>query len=349
MPNPEVLHELIGKVLGNFAGAMSAILMRIGEEQGLFKALAEGPATSAELAKRTDLAERYVREWLSAMAASGYINYAPESQVFSMTEEQVAVFAIEGTPAYMPSFSDMLVALVHDYPKISAEFKTGKGVAWGDHHQCLFRGTERFFRPGYAAFLVEQWIPALDGVKTKLEKGAKVADIGCGRGSSTLIMAKAFPNSTFVGYDFHPPSIELARAHAKEEGLSNATFEVAAAKTFDGGPFDLVTIFDALHDMGDPAGAAAHVKSQMKPDGTWMVVEPLAGDRLEENFHPLGQLFYSASTLVCTPASLAQEVGLALGAQAGQARLTKVLNDGGFSKVRRAAETPTNMILEARI
>ena len=283
------------------------------------------------------------------MTASAYVSYAPSDQRFSLSETQAIVFAQEGTPAYMPAFVDTLISLYYDYPKISHAFTTGEGVPWGDHHSCLFCGTERFFRPGYAAFLVGEWLPALDGVKAKLEAGARVADIGCGHGASTIIMAQAFPKSTFTGFDFHAPSVEKARAHAKEAGVSNATFEVAAAKSFAGGPYDLVTIFDALHDMGDPAGAARHIKSQMKSDGTWMVVEPLAGDRLEDNLNPIGQLFYGASTLVCTPASLAQEVGLALGAQAGQARLTKVLNEGGFTKVRRAAETPTNMVLEARI
>ena len=348
MPNPDAMHQLIGKVLTDYAGAASVLLVKIGEERGLFRALAQGPSTSAELAKRAGLTERYVREWASAMAASGYIGYAPADQRFSMSEEQAVVFAQEGTPAYMPPFTDALISMYHDYPKISAAFESGKGVPWSDHSPCLFCGTERFFRPGYAAYLVAEWLPALDGVTAKLESGANVADIGCGHGSSTLIMAKAFPKSTFVGYDFHPPSIETARAHAKEQGITNATFEVAAAKTFGGGPFDLVTIFDALHDMGDPVGAAKHVKSQLKPGGTWMVVEPMAGDKLEDNFHPLGQLFYGASTLVCTPASMAQEVGLALGAQAGQARLTQVLSEGGFTKVRRAAETTSNIVLEAR-
>lgn len=346
--NQERLDALMGKVMGDFAGAMSAVLVRIGEETGLFKALAQGPATSAELAARAGCAERYVREWLAAMASAQYVTYEAAAQRFSMTPEQRAVFAEEGTPLYLVPFTDILMAVVHDEPKVSAAFKSGAGIPWGDHHRCLFCGTERFFRPGYAAFLIEQWLPALDGVVEKLKAGAKVADIGCGHGSSTVLMAKAFPASQFTGFDFHAPSIETARARAHEAGLANARFEVAAAKAFPGTNYDLVTIFDALHDMGDPVGAAKHVKSTLKDDGTWMVVEPLAADKLEDNLHTLGQLFYGASTCVCTPASLAQEVGLALGAQAGEARLTQVMKDGGFTRVRRAAETPTNMVLEVR-
>ncbi len=349
MADRKKVEQLIGKVMGDFAGGISAILVRVGEQTGLFKALATAPATAAELAKRTNTTERYVREWLCAMAAAGYVTYDAAKQHFSLTPEQAVIFAEEGTPAYMPAFTDTFVAMVHDEPKVTAAFKSGAGVPWGDRHHCLFCGTERFFRPAYAAHLVGQWLPALDGVTDKLKRGAKVADIGCGHGASTLLMAEAFPNSNFVGFDFHPPSVEAARAHAKEAGLSNARFEVAAAKNFPGKDYDLVAIFDALHDMGDPIGAARHVRETLKPDGTWMVVEPLAGDRLEDNLHVMGQLFYGASTLICTPASLAQEVGLALGAQAGEARLTQVLKEGGFTKVRRVAETQANMVLEARL
>ena len=348
MVDQEKLNQLMNKVMGDFAGAMSAVLVRVGEQTGLFKALAQGAASSAQLAQRSGKAERYVREWLAAMAASGYVTYHPEGKAFSLNPEQAAIFAEEGTPYYLPPFTEVLMAAVHDEPKVTEAFSSGKGIPWGDHHVCLFCGTERFFRPGYAAFLVEQWLPALDGVVEKLKAGAKVADIGCGHGSSTVLMAKAFPKSTFFGFDFHAPSIETARKRAKEAGVANVSFEVAAAKSFPGSGYDLATIFDALHDMGDPVGAARHVKAALKPDGTWMVVEPLAGDKLEDNLHTLGQIFYGASTCICTPASLSQEVGLALGAQAGEARLSAVIKDGGFAHVRRAAETPTNMVLEAR-
>jgi len=341
------LDQLLGKVMGDFAGGVNMMLVRIGEQTGLFRALAEGTATSGELAKRSGTAERYVREWLSAMAAAGYVTYNGDGR-FSMAPEQVAVFAVEDTPAYMPAFTDTFVSMVHDEPKVTNAFRSGKGIPWGDRHQCLFCGTERFFRPGYAAFLVDQWLPALEGVVEKLKAGAKVADIGCGHGSSTILMAKAFPKSNFTGFDFHPSSVEAARAHAKEAGINNATFEVAAAKSYPGRDYDLVAIFDALHDMGDPVGAARHVCATLRPGGTFMVVEPLAGDRLEDNLHTLGALFYGASTMICTPASLAQEVGLALGAQAGEAKLAGVLKEGGFKQVRRAAQTLTNLVLEAR-
>ena len=349
VPDQAKVEQLVGKVMGDFAGAVGALLVRIGEQNGLFKSLAEGPATSDGLAKRSGTAERYVREWLSAMAAAGYVTYDPARKEFSLTPEQAVVFAYEGSPAYMPPFGDNLVAMVHDEPKITAAFKTGKGVPWGEHHQCLFSGTERFFRPVYAAHLLENWLPALDGMVDKLKRGANVADIGCGYGSSTILMAKAFPNSRFHGFDFHGPSIEKARERAREAGVTNASFEVAAAKTFPGTDYDLVAIFDALHDMGDPVGAARHVRTTLKPDGVWMVVEPLAGDKLEDNLNLLGALFYGGSTLVCTPASLSQEVGLALGAQAGEARLSAVLKEGGFSRVRRATQSEANMVLEARL
>jgi ubiquinone/menaquinone biosynthesis C-methylase UbiE len=342
------LQALTGKVIGDFAGAVSALLVRVGEQNGLFKAVAAGPGTSADIAKRAGCAERYVREWLSGMAAATYITYDPATQRFSLTPEQAAVFAAEGEPTYLPGFIDCLVSLSHDEPKITAAFKTGEGIGWSEHHHCLFSGTERFFRPGYVAFLLNQWLPALDGVTDKLKAGGKVADIGCGHGASTILMAQAFLESDFTGFDFHAPSVETARARAAAAGVTNVRFEVARAQAFPGTGYDLVTVFDALHDMGDPAGAARHVKGALKPDGTWMVVEPMADDKLEDNLHVLGQLFYGASTMVCTPASLSQEVGLALGAQAGEARLSQIIKQGGFTRVRRAAETPTNMVLEAR-
>lgn len=344
------LDELQEKVVTDVAGAMGLIMAYMGDRLNLYSALAEiGPATSAALAKSTGLAERYVHEWLSANAAGGYIEHDAASAKFSMTPEQVVTFASEGHPNCMQGFFQAVVSTYIDEPKVTEVFRSGKGLPWSDHNGCLFCGTERFFRPMYAASLVDAWIPALDGVRDKLASGAKVADIGCGHGSSTIIMAKAFPKSSFYGFDFHEPSIEHARSRAKDAGVESSTlFEVVTAKEFPGSGYDLVTIFDALHDMGDPVGAAAHVCNSLAAGGTFMVVEPLAGDTLDENRHPLGQIYYSFSTMICTPASKAQEVGLALGAQAGQKRLTEVLNKAGFTKVRRAAETPTNMVLEAR-
>ena len=249
----------------------------------------------------------------------------------------------------MQGFFQAVISAYMDEPKATGAFRSGSGLPWADHSPCLFCGTERFFRPMYAASLVDSWIPALDGVREKLERGGKVGDIGCGHGSSSIIMAQAFPNSTFYGFDFHEPSIEHARERARSAGVArNTIFEVVTAKEYPGKDYDLVTVFDALHDMGDPVGASAHILDSLAPDGTFMLVEPAAGDSLEENIHPLGQIYYAFSTLVCVPASTAQEVGRALGAQAGQKRLTEVLNEGGFSQVRRATETPTNMVLEAR-
>ncbi len=340
--------ELMGKVMGDFAGAFSALLVRIGEQNGLFKALAQGPADSVALAARAGAAERYVREWLAAMAAAGYVAYEPASKQFSLTSAQTDLFATEGAAFYLPPFADLLLGVYNDEPKITAAFKTGEGIPWGERHVCVFCGMERCSRTTTASFLVEQWLPELDGVAERLEAGAKVADIGCGRGGAVMAMARRFPNSEIHGFDLHEASVAHATQAAREAGLANAHFAVAAAKAFPGGDFDLITIIDALHDMGDPVGAARHVRQALKPGGTWMVVEPDAQDRLEGNLNMRGQLAYAASTCICTPASLSQEVGLALGAQAGPARLTEVLNQGGFSRVRRVAEMSNQMVLEAR-
>jgi 2-polyprenyl-3-methyl-5-hydroxy-6-metoxy-1,4-benzoquinol methylase len=344
------LNDFMGKVLGDLGGASTVAMVRIGDDLGLYKALhAAGPQTSAALAKRLGLAERYLREWLSQQAASGYLTYDPVAATFALPAEQAMVFAIEDSPVYMMGGFDVMKALLDNQSKVQAPFKSGGGVAWGDQAGCMFCAVARFFRPGYHNNLVTQWLPALDGVVAKLERGAKVADIGCGHGWSTVLMAKAFPNSQFVGYDFHAGSIDDARAHAHAHGVGgNARFEVAVAKQIPDKGFDLVTCFDCLHDMGDPAGAAAHVRSLLKPDGTWMVVEPMAGDRLEDNLNPVGRLYYAASTMICVPTSLSQEVGAALGAQAGETRLREVIGGAGFRSVRRATETPFNMILEAR-
>ena len=344
------LEDLQGKVIGDVAGSLGLLMAYLGDRLDLYSALAElGAATSAQLADSTGLEERYVREWLSSNAAAGYVNYAPQDATFSMTPEQTVVFATEGHPACMQGFFQAVVSNYLDEPKVRDVFRSGDGLPWSAHNTCLFCSTERFFRPMYAANLIESWIPALEGVREKLERGAKVADVGCGHGSSTIIMAQAFPNSTFHGFDFHAPSVEHARDRARNAGVAaNTIFEVANAKGYPGADYDLVTIFDALHDMGDPVGACSHIGKSLSADGTLMLVEPAAGDSLEENLHPLGQIYYAFSTMICTPASRAQEVGLALGAQAGQKRLTEVLNEGGFSRVKRATETPTNIVLEAK-
>jgi SAM-dependent methyltransferase len=344
------LNKFVGQMLGDLGGASSIAMVRIGDALGLYKALhTDGPMTCATLASRTKVNERYLREWLSHQAASGYLTYDPAAATFTLPPEQAMVFAIEDSPVYMMGGFDVMAAMLDNQPKVQAAFKTGGGVARGDQAGCLFCAVARFFRPGYHNNLIPQWLPALDGVVARLERGAKVADVGCGHGWSTVLMAKAFPKSQFIGYDFHPGSIEDAKAHAAEHGVSgNTKFEVAKAKEVPGGDFDLVTCFDCLHDMGDPAGAAAHIRTMLKSDGTWMVVEPMAGDRLEDNINPVGRLYYAGSTMVCVPTSLSQEVGAALGAQAGEAKLREVIGGAGFSSVRRATETPFNMILEAR-
>ena len=344
------VQELVGKVVGDAGAAMTAALVHVGDQLGLWKGLAHGPQTPAELAKRTGTAERYVREWLPAMAAAGYATWDAKAQRFSLTPEQALAFAEEGSPAAMAGLFELITAMFRAQPKIQAAFKSGKGVGWHEHDACLFRGTERFFRPGYAANLISSWLPALEGVLAKLERGVSVADVGCGHGASTILMAQAFPRSRFTGFDYHAPSVEAARSAAQAAGLGpeRVKFEVSPAKAFPGAGYALVTFFDCLHDMGDPVGAAAHVRQALAPDGTWMIVEPFAGDAIEQNLNPVGRVFYSASTMICTPASLSQEVGLALGAQAGEKRLREVVQQGGFSRFRRATETPFNLILEAR-
>ena len=344
------LHQFVGQMLSDLGGAASVALVRMGDALGLYKTLhARGPMTVGELAAAAGVNERYLREWASHQAASNYLSYDPATQKFALPEEQAMVFAVDDSPVNMLGAFDAMVALLGNQEKVQPAFKNGGGVAWGDQSSCLFCATARFFRPGYHNNLVANWLPALNGVVDKLQRGAKVADVGCGHGWSTVLMAKAFPNSEFVGFDFHPSSIEHAQAHAREHDVSpNTRFQVAIAKEFPGRDYDLVTFFDCLHDMGDPAGAAAHVRQSLKPDGSWMIVEPMAGDRLEDNLNPVGRIYYGASTLVCVPTSLAQEVGAALGAQAGETKLRQVITAGGFRNVRRATETPFNMILEAR-
>ena len=345
------LNEFIGQMLSDLGGAMSVALVRMGDALGLYRTLhAKGAMTSGELAAAAGVDERYLREWLSHQAASNYLSYDPASGRFALPPEQAMVFAIEDSPVYMIGAFDSVAAQMDNQDKVQQAFRAGGGVAWGDQASCLFCATARFFKPGYQANLVAHWLPALDGVVAKLERGAKVADVGCGYGWSTVLMAQAFPNSQFVGFDFHPDSIGQARTHAQAHGVAGSTrFEVAKAKEFPGTDYDLVTCFDCLHDMGDPTGCAAHVRQALKSDGSWMVVEPMAKDRLEDNFNPVGRLFYGASTMICVPTSLAQEVGTALGAQAGEGRLREVISAGGFASVRRATETPFNMVLEARL
>jgi SAM-dependent methyltransferase len=344
------LDEFMGRFVGDLGAALSAALVVIGDRLGLYRAMGDGePVTPDELAQRTHTDARYVREWLSNQAAGGYVSYDPAGEAFSLSPEQALALAQEGSPAFVPGAFQLATALIKDEPKITEAFRTGHGVGWHEHNHDLFAGTERFFRPGYVANLVSSWIPALEGVQTKLEAGAVVADVGCGHGASTILMAEAFPRSEFVGFDYHAASIEHARSAAAKAGVSDrASFQVAPAKEYPADGYDLVCMFDCLHDMGDPVGAAAHVLRTLAPDGTWLIVEPYAGDRLEDNLNPVGRVYYGGSTLVCTPASRDQEVGLALGAQAGEARLREVVTAGGFSRFRRAAETPFNLVLEAR-
>lgn len=344
------LDEFMGRFVGDLGAAMSAALVVIGDRLGLYRALAGSDRLTAdELAQHTGTDSRYVREWLSNQAAGGYVSYDPDQDAFFLTPEQSLALAQEGSPAFVPGAFQVATALTKDEPKIAEAFRAGNGVGWHEHHHDLFAGTERFFRPGYAANLLPSWIPSLDGAQDKLAAGARVADVGCGHGASTILMAQAFPRSTFVGFDYHGASIEHARAAAADAGMDGrVSFEVATAKAYPGTGYDLVTMFDCLHDMGDPVGASAHVLDTLAPDGTWMIVEPYAGDRLEDNLTPVGRVFYGASTLVCTPASRDQEVGLALGAQAGERRLREVVTGGGFTRFRRATETPFNIVLEAR-
>jgi SAM-dependent methyltransferase len=344
------LQVFMGQFVHDLGAALSVATVMIGDKLGLYKAMADGhPVSPGELAERTGTDERYVREWLSSQAASGYVTYDPATERFALPPEQALALAVDDSPAFIPGAFQLAAALIKDEPRIADAFRTGDGVGWHEHDHDLFCGTERFFRPGYIANLVTSWIPALDGVHDKLESGARVADIGCGHGASTLILAEAYPRSEIVGFDYHPESIERARAAARQAGVADrVSFEIASAKEYPGAGYDLVAMFDCLHDMGDPVGAAGHVLDSLALDGTWLIVEPFANDRLQDNLNPVGRVFYSASTMVCTPASRDQDVGLALGAQAGEARLRAVVTEGGFTRFRRATETPFNLVLEAR-
>ena len=347
--DPAKLDAFMGKLVNELGAAASALLVRIGDELGLYKAMADGePVTPRELATRTGTAERYVREWLANQAAGGYVEYDASTGTFTLPPEQALALATEDSPASVQGAFQNFGAFAAARPRITQRFRTGEGLPWGEHDHDLFAGTERFFRPGYAAHLVDDWIPALDGVEEKLERGAKVADVGCGHGASTILLAKAYPRSRFIGFDTHAGSIEAARRSAQRAGVADRVqFEIANAVSFPGSGFDLVAHFDSLHDMADPVGAARRVKKALAAGGTWMVVEPYAGDRLEQNLNPVGRLYYAASTLVCVPNSLAGH-GPALGAQAGEARLRDVVEQAGFRSFRRATETPFNLVLEAR-
>jgi len=347
--NETKLNELLGKMVVEMGAAVTGPLVLIGDKLGLYRALVEnGPMDAGELSHATGTNERYIREWLSNQAASGYIEYDVASQRFSMSPEQAAVFADPESPYLMTGGYYSLASTYVDEPQLTEAFKSGAGISWGNHNNCLFCGVAKFFRQGYKANLVEHWLPALDGVDQRLREGGKVADVGCGYGISTTLMARHYPNSTFVGYDIHEKSIREARELAARENLTNVTFEVRTAKNYPGHDYDLVTFFDCLHDMGDPAGAALHVYRSLRAGGTWMIVEPFAHDEFEANLNPVGRLYYGYSAQICTPTSLSQEIGAALGAQAGEKRLRAVIEPAGFSTLRRAAETPFNFILEAR-
>jgi len=344
------LMQFVFRAVDEVGATLNAALVVMGDKLGLYRALAgAGGLSPGELALRTGTAERYVREWLNTQAAGGYVEYDPDSGRYALAPEQAVALTDPESPAYLPGFFQIALGSVIDSPKIVEKARSGDGFGWHEHVHDVHEGCERFFRPGYNAHLVAEWLPALDGAVDKLESGALVADVGCGHGSSTILMAQAFPNSTFVGSDYHDGSIETARRRACEAEVSDrVSFQIAPAAAYSGAAYDLVTMFDCLHDMGDPVGAARHVRSTLKPDGTWMIVEPNAGDRVEDNLNPVGRAYYAFSTLLCTPASLSQEVGLALGAQAGEARIRGVVEAGGFTRFRRAAETPFNLVFEAR-
>jgi SAM-dependent methyltransferase len=346
----EKLEQFVFRAVDEVGATLNTALVVMGDKLGLYRALADGgPLTPSELAERTQTAERYVREWLNAQAAGGYVDYDADSGRYTLPPEQALALTDSDSPAYLPGFFQLALGSVLDSPKIAEAARSGDGFGWHEHVHDVHDGCERFFRPGYNANLISSWLPALDGVVEKLERGATVADVGCGHGSSTILMATAYPSSTFVGSDYHSGSIETARQRAEEAGVADRVrFVVEPAQSYAGESYDLVTMFDCLHDMGDPAGAARHVRSTLADDGTWLIVEPRAGDRVEENLNPVGRAYYGFSTLLCTPASLSQEVGLALGAQAGEARIRDVVTAGGFTRFRRAAETPFNLVFEAR-
>ena len=344
------LHEFVFRAVEEAGATLNTALVVIGDKLGLYRGLAgAGPLTPAELAKRTGCAERYVREWLNAQAAGGFVEYEADSGRYSLPAEQAVALSDESSPAFVPGLFETALGAVIDSPRIAEAARSGEGVGWHDHHEHVHVGVERFFRPTYNAYLAGEWLPALEGVVAKLEAGGTVADVGCGHGASTIVMAQAFPRSRFHGFDYYDGSIETARQRAAAAGVDDRVeFSKEPASSYSGNGYDLVTMFDCLHDMGDPAGAARHVRASLASDGTWMIVEPRAGDRVEENLNPVGRAYYGFSTLLCTPSSLAQEVGLALGAQAGETRIREIVTGAGFSSFRRVAETPFHMVFEAK-
>jgi len=342
------LNDFLGMAIGDMGAAMSASLVLLGDRLGLYKALAAEPLTSTQLAEKTGTVERYVREWLSNQAAGGYVQFDADDGTWSLSPEQAACLADPNGPVDIPGAYNIIEAVFHVLDRTTENFRTGAGLEWGDHHPCLFAGTERFFRAGYNANLVSSWLPALDGAVERLETGAKVADVGCGHGASTVLMAQTYPNSTFIGYDYHDESVRVAAERAAEAGVPNAKFEVADATSYEDQDFDLIAFFDCLHDMADPVGVMRHTRAALKPDGIAMIVEPFAGDRVQDNLNPIGRMMYGASSQICVPVSLARN-GPALGAQAGEARLRDVVvGSSGFTRFRRATETPFNLVFEAR-
>jgi SAM-dependent methyltransferase len=346
----EKLEQFVFRAVDEVGATLNAALVVMGDRLGLYRALAgAGGLTPTELAEQTSASERYVREWLNAQAAGGYVEYDPADGTYTLPPEQAVALTDESSPAFLPGFFQLALGAVSDSPRITEAARSGEGVGWHEHSHDVFDGCERFFRPGYNAALIPAWLPALDGVVEKLESGAKVADVGCGHGASTILMGQEYPQSSFVGSDYHEVSVETARRRAQEAGVADRVrFETGDAASDQGEGYDLVTMFDCLHDMGDPVGAARQVLRSLAPEGTWMIVEPMAGDRVEDNLNPVGRAFYGFSTFLCTPASLSQEVGLALGAQAGEARIAAVVAEAGFTRFRRAAETPFNLVFEAR-
>jgi SAM-dependent methyltransferase len=342
--------QFVFRAVDEVGATLNAALVVMGDKLGYYRVLAAGgPLVPTELAERSGTAEPYAREWLNAQAAGGYLTYDPATGRYTLPAEHAVALTMEDSPAFLPGFFQIALGTVHDTEQVIEAARSGSGIGWHEHGSDVHIGCERFFRPGYLANLVEGWLPALDGVVPKLQAGARVADVGCGHGASTIVMAQAFPNSTFVGSDYHPESIGIARERAVAAGVADrVTFEVSPASGFSGGGYDLVTMFDCLHDMGDPVGAARHVRDAVAADGTWMIVEPMAGDRVEDNFNPVGRAYYGFSTLLCTPASLSQDVGLALGTQAGPARIRDVATAGGFTRFASVAETPFNRVLQAR-
>ncbi|MFI6094708.1 class I SAM-dependent methyltransferase [Lentzea sp. NPDC051213] len=351
---PEVdtdkLMQFVFRAVDEVGATLNAALVVMGDKLGYYRIMASGdPISPTELADRSGTAEPYAREWLNAQAAGGYVTYDPATGRYVLPIEHAVALTVEDSPAFLPGMFQIALGTVHDAGRVLDAARSGSGVGWHEHNSDVHLGCERFFRPNYEANLIESWLPALDGVAAKLGAGAKVADVGCGHGASTILMARAFPNSTFTGSDYHPESIEIARERAAAAGVGDrVTFEVASAKDFSGTDYDLVTMFDCLHDMGDPVGAARHVRDAVAADGTWMIVEPMSGDHVEDNLNPVGRAYYGFSTLLCTPASLSQDVGLALGTQAGPARIRDVTVAGGFTRFAGVAQTPFNQVLEVR-